>query len=103
MELLGDPPLGGGIRHVSEILESYLEAHDPAALIETGDRLRNGAAFKRLGYLLEMSRLGPADLIEASHERVTTGISALDPTQRRCGSRVPRWNLLANADVSGPS
>lgn len=103
MELLGDPSLGGGIRHVSEILESYVEAHDPAFLIETGDRLHNGAAFKRLGYLLEAHELGTADLLDACRERVTTGISALDPTQRRAGARVLRWNLLANVDVSGPS
>jgi predicted transcriptional regulator of viral defense system len=103
MELLGDPALGGGIRHVAEILENYLDANDLAALIEAGDRLRNGAAFKRLGYILEESDRALPELISACQERVTPGVSALDPTQRSSGPRAPRWHLRANVDLSSAS
>jgi predicted transcriptional regulator of viral defense system len=103
MELLGDPALGGGIRHVAEILENYLDGNDPAALIEAGDRLGNGAAFKRLGYILEESDRALPELISACRERVTPGVSALDPTQRSSGPRAPRWHLRANVDLSSAS
>lgn len=103
MELLGDPALGGGIRHVAEILENYLDVEDPAVLIEVGDRLGNGAAFKRLGYLLEVSGRSLDELVGACRERVAPGVSALDPTQQSSGPRVTRWNLRANVDLSGGS
>lgn len=103
MELLGDPALGGGIRHVAEILENYLDAHVPSALIEAGDRLGNGAAFKRLGYILEETDQALPELIEACNEHVTPGVSALDPTQRSSGPRAPRWHLRVNVDLGGAS
>ena len=44
---LDEPRLGGGIRHVAEILAAYLDDNDPATLIEYGDRLGNRIARKR--------------------------------------------------------
>lgn len=99
-ELLDAPALGGGVRHVVEILDTYLQDASIDSLIEALDRLSNGAAFKRLGYLLE--RLGVDDprSIEAVSQRITAGISALDPSQPAVGSRSAKWGLLVNADVA---
>jgi len=47
VDSLDAPRLGGGIRHVAEILAAYLDDNEPATLIEYGDRLGNRIARKR--------------------------------------------------------
>lgn len=100
VDILDSPRLGGGIRHSAEILASYLDDRDPADLIVAGDRLGNGAMFKRLGYLVETLGLDRDGLVTACRGRVTTGIADLDPTGPRQGPRVMRWGLRINAAVS---
>ena len=53
--MLNEPSLGGGIQHVSDCLNAYLRRSDrnETTLIEYAERLRNGAIFKRLGFLIE--------------------------------------------------
>jgi predicted transcriptional regulator of viral defense system len=87
IDMLEDPALGGGIRHVSECLDELLkEGAAPAKdLIAMADRLGNGAVFKRLGFLLEQ-RGGSEDLIAACHERLTAGNAKLDPALSCPGS-----------------
>lgn len=93
IDMLADPALGGGIRHVSECLMAYLRRKDAnaASLIEYTERLRNGAVFKRLGYLVEgMSDQQPlADMCRA---RLTKGNAMLDPNQE-CPRLVTAWRL----------
>jgi predicted transcriptional regulator of viral defense system len=93
IDMLEDPDLGGGIRHVSECLDEFLkEAASPAnELITVADQLGNGAVFKRLGFLLEQ-RGGPQDLITACRERLTTGNAKLDPALT-CPRLITRWRL----------
>ena len=101
IDILDFPRLGGGIRHGSEILAVYLDEHDPNRLVEYGDRLGNRTVFKRLGYLLEaMGRKEPA-LIEKCRERVSAGLSVLDPDGPEGGPRVAPWRLRANVRI-GP-
>ena len=99
-ELLNAPALGGGIRHVTEILDAYLVEADAHDLIEPLDKLGNGAAFKRLGYLLEHLGGGHDPNTEAIAERLTAGISLLDPSQSTGGPRSAKWGLLVNVDVT---
>jgi predicted transcriptional regulator of viral defense system len=101
MELLGDPSLGGGIRHVADILDVYLASQDPGGLLATGDRLGNGTAFKRLGYLVEVLGIDNGDLLKQARTRVTTGYSLLDPAQKHAGVRIRPWNLVANVELRG--
>jgi predicted transcriptional regulator of viral defense system len=70
-------------------------------LIEFGDRLGNRAVFKRLGYLIEVTNQDFPDVIAACQERVSTGISALDPSGPSAGHRVMKWGLRINVHV-GP-
>jgi predicted transcriptional regulator of viral defense system len=95
------PQAGGGIRHAAEILAGYLDDHDAPRLIEYGDRLGNGAVFKRLGYLVEALGREEPELVAACQERLPVGIALLDPDARRDGPRVPRWGIRANVRV-GP-
>jgi predicted transcriptional regulator of viral defense system len=100
VEILDSPALGGGIRHVAEVLTSYMDDHDPQLLVTSGDRLGNRAVFKRLGYLAETLGFDDLDLLKACEERVSAGISALDPSRPLDGPRVMRWGLRVNAKVA---
>jgi len=100
VDMLDAPKLGGGIRHVAEVLATYLEEHDPLTLVAWGDRLGNRAVFKRLGYLADSLELGPPELVGSCRERVSTGISALDPDGPPSGKRVMRWGLRINVTIA---
>jgi len=94
VDMLSVPSLGGGIRSTADMLISYLrsETGNLGLLVEYGDRLGNGAVFKRLGFLLE--RVAPENglFIEACQNRITTGNAKLDP---RLGADrlITRWRL----------
>lgn len=93
IDLFDDPSSGGGIRHVQDCLRAYL-AHSEAdipRLIEYGDRLSNGAVFKRMGFLAEKLN-APPTLISACLERLTSGNAKLDPTLES-PRLVRRWRL----------
>jgi predicted transcriptional regulator of viral defense system len=99
VDILDAPQLGGGIRHGAEVLVAYLTEQDPAQLIEYGDRLGNRAVFKRLGYLIEVLDLDFPSLLSACQERVSSGISALEPDGPDGGRRCKRWGLRVNVTV----
>jgi len=101
IDILDAPALGGGIKHASEIIGAYLDDGDPALLIDYGDRLGNRAVFKRLGYIVETLEIGHSDLVEACKERVSAGVSMLDPDGPEGGRRVMRWRLRVNVRI-GP-
>lgn len=100
VDILDAPRLGGGIRHGAEILAAYLDDHDPATLIEYGDRLGNRTVFKRLGYIVEALERDHGDLIAACLQRVSAGISLLDPDGPKDGRRVTRWGLRVNVRLA---
>jgi len=100
VDILDDPALGGGIRHVAAVVQEYLRSDDCDAdlLVEYGDWLGNRSIFKRLGWLLEVFGIdGP--LLEACRERRSTGLTKLDPSVSDQGRVVRRWNLRVNVDL----
>lgn len=99
VDILDSPKLGGGIRHGAEILAAYLNDNDPMLLIEYGDRLGNRTVFKRLGYGAEALGIGTPALIAACRERLSSGISSLDPDGPTGGHRIMRWGLLVNVTL----
>lgn len=99
IDILDSPKLGGGMRHGAEILAAYLDEHDPTTLIEYGDRLGNRAVFKRLGYSIEALGKNLPDVVHVCRERVSAGISALEPDGPADGHIVTRWNLRVNVTV----
>ena len=98
------PAAAGGALHASELLEAYFERPDAAQerLIEYGDRLGRGTIFKRLGYLAERAGLADRSFVEACRERVSSGLSWLDPAGPRSGRIVSRWNLRVNSARLAP-
>ena len=93
IDMLDDPPLGGGIQHVSDCLNVYLNRpdRDDVKLVAYADRLGNGAVFKRLGYLAERNPQG-GPITELSRSRLTKGNSKLDPALT-CSRLMTKWKL----------
>jgi len=93
VDLLDDPSVGGGIRHVEGCFQAYLQAKeaDLSRLLDYAERLGNGAVFKRLGFLGERLH-APADFLKACRERLTKGNAKLDPTLPT-PRLVKRWRL----------
>ena len=94
LDMLSDPELGGGIRSTADMLGNYLasEKKDLPLLIKYAGRFGNGAAFKRLGFLLE--KLSPSDeaAITQCRDNMTTGNAKLDP-RLPADRLITRWRL----------
>lgn len=93
IDMLNDPALGGGIQHVADCLNAYLKKpdRDDKLLIEYGDRLGNGAVFKRLGFLIERA-LDASNLADECRARLTKGNAKLDPLLE-CPRLISKWRL----------
>jgi predicted transcriptional regulator of viral defense system len=104
IDVLDDPPLGGGMRNVADVVHEYLtgELRDDALLVEYGDRLGNRAIFKRLGFLLEHLGVDAHELLPACRERRSAGLVALDPSVEARGRIVRRWGIRANVALGTP-
>jgi predicted transcriptional regulator of viral defense system len=94
LDMLIDLGLGGGIRPVKDMLENFLKLENKnlELLIEYGERLGNGAAFKRLGFLLEKIAPNEIDAIVECNKRLTAGNARLDPKLNN-NKLVTRWRL----------
>jgi predicted transcriptional regulator of viral defense system len=94
VDMLSDPRLGGGIRSTADMLNNYVKSEykNLAMLIEYAERLKNGAVFKRLGFLLE--RVAPDEVkqIDACRKKLTAGNTKLDP-QLTADKLVTRWKI----------
>lgn len=94
LDMLVDPVLGGGIRSVKDMFVNYMRSENKnlKQLIEYGEQLGNGAAFKRLGFLLEKTAPDETEPIEQCRKRLTAGNTKLDPklSNRRL---ITRWRL----------
>ncbi len=101
VDVLADPSMGGGIRHVAEMLTTYIagEHRNDTLLIEYAERLGNRTAFKRLGFMLEALGIGSPELIAACRKRHSTGVTALDPAVSTKGAIHSRWHLRVNVTV----
>lgn len=101
VDLLDDPSMGGGIRHVAEVLDDYLAGphRDKERLLDYCERLGNRSVYKRLGYLLEALGLDEPGIIERCRERMSGGVVPLDPGIGAPGARNSDWNLRVNARI----
>ncbi len=99
VDVLDNPRLGGGIRHVAEILDAFMTEGEWETLVEYANRLGNRTVFKRLGYLVEVLGHGDPELLRICSERISKGLSLLDPDAPQRGKRVMRWGLRINVNV----
>lgn len=81
IDMLADPALGGGIRHLAEMLTTLLREHPKEApkLAIYAEKLGTGSVFKRLGFLLQRDHPDQTTLIETCREHLSAGYAKLDP------------------------
>lgn len=82
LDLLADPALGGGLRATVDVLRTYLESKefkDIKRLLDYTMQLKNGAVFKRLGFLLERYAPAEAEAIAFCRTHLSQGNAKLDP------------------------
>lgn len=101
VDLLDEPALGGGIRHVAEIVGAYFgsEHRDDRRLQDYTGQLGNRTVWKRLGYLLESLHIDAPALADSCRESMSSGISLLDPNAGFKGPVLKRWNLRINVTL----
>lgn len=102
VDLLDDPPLGGGMRHVAEVLQNYFEgaSRNDDLLADYAAKIGNRAVFKRLGYLIETLGISSGKLTELCAKKMSTGISLLDPSAKHDGPIITRWGLRVNVKLA---
>ena len=101
VDVLDDPAVGAGIRHVSDIVRNYFnsEYRNNIELLNYIKENKNRTVYKRLGYILEISDINVPDLINECHKNISSGYSILDPAIKTKGSFKRRWNLRVNAEI----
>jgi len=111
VDILSAPSLGGGIRHVADILTAYFssEHRDDAKLMEYIEIFGNTAVWKRLGYLIETMGLDAKMLLERCRKGKGRGTAYLDPDlphqpwSASTRKKNTRWNLVLNATIEPSS
>jgi predicted transcriptional regulator of viral defense system len=101
VDLLDDPRLGGGMRHIAEIVHTYVmsDHRRDRLLLDYAERVGNGAVYKRLGYLVERLGIDAPELVAVCQARLTTGYALLDPTMPATGRLQRRWRLRINSTL----
>ena len=101
IDILDDPSIGGGMRHIAEVVRQYFEGEyrDEVKLIEYMKRLNNRTVYKRLGYVIETLNLKSPHIIETCRLNLSKGYSTFDPTVSAKGRFLRRWNLRVNVTI----
>jgi len=101
VDVLDEPRLGGGIRHVAGVVDAYFRSEQRAddILLDYTRRYGRGVVFKRLGFLVEGLGIEAPGVIAACRTGLSAGYSRLDPGGPRRGRLVRRWGLQVNATI----
>jgi len=92
------PKYVGGVGEIAKALTMVWKDLDEAKLIEYAAKIGNSAVAKRLGFLMEVFRLGKPELLRNATS-LGNGFSPLDPTLPRRGKYNRRWGLLINVEI----
>ncbi len=94
---LNDPAWLGGLRHLLAILGRFLESNQDLEDLRTElQEHARGAAFKRLGFMLELLWPEQEGMIELARGRTSRGVVKLDPKLEERGRLDSRWGLWIN-------
>ena len=101
VDILDDPSLGGGVRHVAQVVSAYFrsEHRNDTQLIEYALRLGNQTVLKRLGFLVERLEIEAPEVIGKCLANLSAGYSRLDPKGPDKGRFLRRWRLLVNVNI----
>lgn len=100
-DALTSPDWVGGIRHLYDMLETYFSSEKPALenLLKRLDENGRGAAYKRLGYLVDEFWPKFEPLRIAALARKTKGNIKLDPAVTAKGRLIKQWGVWNNATL----
>ena len=101
VDVLDVPALGGGIRHVADMVRAYFasEHRDDRRVIEYARRVGNLTVFKRLGFLVQRLGIQAPDLVAECRAARSAGYARLDPSGPARGRLLRRWGLQVNVEV----
>ena len=101
VDILDRPPIGGGIKHVAEIVREFFEGEhrDDDALVDYARRIGNRTIRKRLGYIVERLGLDVPRVLSFCRTNMSAGYSRLDPSISRRGRLLRKWNLDINVSI----
>jgi predicted transcriptional regulator of viral defense system len=104
VDVLDLPAFGGGGRHTLDVVRAYLrsKAADLPILMNYAERFGSGTVFKRLGFIVEQFGSANNEWLENCREKITSGLSKLDPASPDTGKIVSRWNLRINIPIGEP-
>ena len=94
IDMLMFPDFCGGLGFIVDALNNYLKSDmkNIELFIEYLKKAPNGAALKRLGFLLELKFPEEQGLIEYCAQNLTTGYAKLNPAQP-CEKLVTKWRV----------
>lgn len=97
IDTLDHPEYCGGISEAAKALWSARQKIDFGKLVNYAEKMKNGAIFKRLGYLLQKLEIKiPDELNKKIKENISKGYAALDTVVKRKGKHNSEWRLLVN-------
>ena len=104
-DALASPDWVGGFRHLFEMLELYFQHESPHVghLLKRLEENRRGAAYKRLGYVVDEFWPEFERLREAAADRKTAGNVKLDPGIATKGRLNKKWGVWVNVSLGGGS
>lgn len=94
VDMLIFPQFCGGIRFIEDVFLNYFKSKfkDPELFIEYLNDAKNGAAIKRLGFLLEVNFQSERKLLDYCSKNLTEGYAKLSPSLD-CPRLISRWRL----------
>ncbi len=100
-DVLGDPAMGGGIRHIASMIGEYFRQNtrNDKELLSSLEKNGNRAAYKRLGYLVETLNIDSPLVVKTCRTNMSKGYSLLDTTVNIRDKIVRRWNIWRNVTI----
>jgi len=97
---LDRPDLCGGMMDVTRGIWVKQKEIQWIKLAQYGEKFKNKAAVKRLGFIIETLEIGNQKFIEQIQAlaKETKGYALFDPDGNRTGSYINRWGLLLNTN-----
>lgn len=101
IDILNDPYIGGGMKHVAMVVANYFESEsrEDAKLVDYMKQIKNKTLYKRLGYLIETLKLDADNLLKVCEKNISKGYSVFDPSIPNKGKIIRRWNLRINVQI----
>ncbi len=101
VDVLDDPRIGGGMRHVADVVGAYFasEHRNDDDLLGHIRRIGNRTVYKRLGFLIEELGIDSPQLVSECLALQSSGYSKLDPEGPDQGKLIRRWCLRENVQI----